>query len=182
MRATSSAVVSLLVLGAVAWLGPAGAARAQPAPGHDIPQSLAYEHEDTLRELASLAQRPGPVGVAATKALDLFKRHTEREQAYILPPLALLPDLADGKATPDMAWALVMIDRVKADREVIFQEHEQVTDLMNELLVAGERSHDREAVDFARSAAADSLNDLEILEPTVLLIGDYLRTRLAAGH
>ena len=42
----------------------------------------------------------------------------------------------------------------------------------------GLRAHDREATEFAKSAAADSLNDLEILEPTVIMIGDYLRAKL----
>ena len=39
-----------------------------------------------------------------------------------------------------------------------------------------------DAIEFARSAAGDSLNDIEVLEPTVLLIGDYLRSRLPTAH
>jgi hypothetical protein len=167
-------------------MGGTGAAVSQPArPSaveHPIPQSLVFEHEETLNRLSILAQRPGEVGSVARKALVLFKQHTAREREYILPPLALLPDLADGKVTPDMAWALAMSDRVKADREEIFQEHAAVTDVMNELLVAGQQAHDKDAVEFAQDAVGDSLNDLELLEPTVLLIGDYLRGKLPAAH
>jgi len=36
--------------------------------------------------------------------------------------------------------------------------------------------------EFAESAAADSLSDIEILEPTLLIIGDILRSKLPAGH
>ena len=32
------------------------------------------------------------------------------------------------------------------------------------------------------SAAGDSLTDLEILEPTILMIGDTLRAKLPAAH
>jgi hypothetical protein len=71
---------------------------------------------------------------------------------------------------------------VKADREVIFQEQSQLIGVLNELQMAGQRAHDAEAIDFAKSAATDTLTDEEILEPTVLVIGDLLRARLAIGH
>ena len=182
MSPRSSTVTALLAFSALGWAAMAGVAVSQPVasapPVHAIPQSLVFEHQETLDRLTLLAKRPGEVGEVARKALVLFRRHTAREQEYILPPLTLLPEIADGKASPDMAWALAMCDRVKADREVIFQEHADVTDVMNELLAAGTRAHDADAVEFAKSAVGDSLNDLELLEPTVVMIGDYLRAKL----
>ncbi len=188
MRPRSSTLFALMAFAATAWIGSGGHALAQSAAApaaavpHDIPQSLLLEHQDTLDRLNVLAGRPGKVGIVARQALELFKRHTERERDYILPPLTLLPDLADGKVTPDMRWALDMADKVKAEREAIFQEHTEVTDLLNALLVAGQAAHDQEAIDFAQSAAADLLNDIEILEPTVVVIGDVLRAKLAPGR
>ncbi len=182
MRARSSRVLKLLAFTAIASIGAAGGAFAQPAATlHNIPQSLIFEHEQTLAELSRLSQKPGEVGVAARSAEALFKRHIAREREYILPPLALLPDIADGKvAQEDVAWALAMTDRVRADREAIYLEHTEVTERMNALHIAGIRAHDRETTEFAKAAAADSLNDLEILEPTVIMIGDYLRSKLPA--
>ena len=72
----------------------------------------------------------GPVGVEAQKALVLFKQHLQREEEFILPPLTLLPHLADGKVSPDMKWAIAMADRVKAEREKTYHEHTQITDAM----------------------------------------------------
>lgn len=182
MRLRSSTMIALLAVAAAGWIGSSGVAMSEPVASapveHAIPQSLAFEHQETLDRLNVLAKRPGQVGVAARKALVLFRQHAAREQEYILPPLTLLPDIADGKATPDMAWALAMCDRVKADREAIFREHTDVIDVMNELMAAGTRAHDADAVEFAKSAAGDALNDLEILEPTVVMIGDYLRAKL----
>jgi hypothetical protein len=161
----------------------AGAASAQPAPhAGDIPQSLRVEHNDTLEQLASLAERHGAVGEEARKALTLFRQHSQREEAYILPPLTLLPLLADGKVSPDMKWAIAMADRVKADRDQIFQEHTRITDAMNALAMAAQKAHDTAAFDFARSAAADSLNDIELLEPMTIVIGDYLKAKLPQGQ
>jgi hypothetical protein len=129
-----------------------------------------------------LSRHSGAVGEEARKALTLFKAHIARSQEYVLPPLTLLPVLADGKVTPDMKWALAMSDRVKADREQIFQEHTQITDAMNALATAARAAKDQAALNFAQSAVADSLNDTEILEPMVIVIGDYLRAKLPAGQ
>ena len=186
MQIGPSTALALLASVGVIWAGSCGLASARPvaaaAEAHPIPQSLILEHQETMERLTELSARQGKVGEVARQALDLFKRHTQREQDYILPPLALLPDLADGHVTPDMQWALDMADRVRSDREVIFQEHSAVTDVLNALLVAGQAAHDREAIEFARAAATDSLNDIEIMEPTVVMIGDVLRAKLAPGH
>jgi hypothetical protein len=184
----SPTLLTLMALTAAAWVAPSliasSAAMAQPTPAeiHPIPQSLRIAHKETLEQLTILARKKGPVGIEANRALVVFKRHIAREQEFILPPLTLLPLLADGKVTPDMAWALPMTDRVRAEREAIFDEHTKVTDALNALVVAATRAHDNDAKEFAESAAADSLNDMEILEPTLLLIGDILRNKLPAGH
>ena len=183
MKSAATVTLAMLWLLGVVAIGTAGPAAAQPVTtGHDIPQSLRLEHEDTLNQLAALARRPGPVGVEARKALDLFKRHIKREEEYILPPLTLLPQLADGKVSPDMKWAITMADRVKADREEIFQEHTQITDAMNALANAAQRSHDSVALNFAHAAVADSLNDTELTEPMAIIVGDYLKVKLPSGQ
>lgn len=175
---------ALLAVAAAAWIAAIHPTRAQPTPvaaAHALPQSLIVEHQETLERLSILAKRPGEVGVEARKALDVIKRHTAREQEF-MPVLTLLPLLADGRVTPDMAWAVAMADRVKAEREQIFEEHTRVTEVLNALVVAATRAHDKDATEFAEAAAADSLNDVELLEPMVLVIGDYLRGKLPASH
>ena len=178
MKSLSAATSAVVMLLAVSAGGPPSAVAQQTSHVGDIPQSLRIEHEDTLAELTALGRRHGPVGVAASKALDLFKRHIQREEEFILPPLTLLPLLADGKASPDMRWAIAMSDRVRAEREEIFQEHSQITDAMNALAAAADHAHDTAALEFARSAVADSLNDIELVEPMSIVIGDYLRAKL----
>jgi small-conductance mechanosensitive channel len=173
----------VFILAAIVACGPAAPGVAQPVShAGEIPQSLSVEHQDTLDQLANLGRRHGPVGVEARKALEVFKRHLERENAFILPPLTLLPYLADGKVTPDMKWAIAMADRVKAEREQIFQEHTQITDAMNALATAARATHDAEALAFAQSAVTDSLNDSEIGEPMAIVIGDYLKLKLQPGQ
>ncbi len=186
---TVSAVTTVITI--VAAIALAGAAAAQPpaqttgqspAPtsSHvgDIPQSFRVGHANEVAQLTKLSRKRGPVGVEARKALELFKQHQQREEAFILPPLTLLPELADGKLSPDMKWAIPMSDRVKAEREETFLEHTRITDAMNALAAAARTAHDQEALDFAEGAVADSLNDTEITEPASILVGEYLRAKL----
>jgi hypothetical protein len=182
MHPRSPKLLALMAFTAAAWMTPSLTAVAQPAPQRLIPQSLQIEHKETLEQIQILAKRKGPVGVVAGKVFVLYKRHAAREDEFIFPPLTLLPLLADGKVTPDMAWALPMTDRVKAEQEQIFEEHTEITELLNQLVVAAATAHDNDAKEFAESAAAESLNDLEILIPTVSLIGDTLRSKLPAAH
>jgi len=184
MNLRSPKKLALLCLAAGAWIIPSCVAMSQAAPAadHPLPQSLRVEHDETMERLSILSKRPGQVGSVARNALTVFKKHAAREQEFILPPLTLLPLLADGKVTPDMAWAVAMADRVKAEREQIFEEHTKVTEVLNALVVAAVQAHDKDATEFAEAAAADSLNDVELLEPTVLLIGDFLRAKLPAAH
>ena len=180
MHLKTAAITQTLLLTAAVVVGSTGAAGAQSAPPlRGIPQSILLQHEDDIAALGQIARRPGPLGVAAQKALDLLKRHHQREIEYILPPLTLLSALSSGKVTPDMRWAIEMADKVKDNREIIFQEHTEITDAMNALLIEAQIVNDKEAVDFAHAVVADSLGDLELQEPMTILIGEYLRVKLA---
>ena len=181
MNRRSSKLLLLAGFAAAAMFAPLNVVRAQTAPAvHPMPQSLINEHAEDFEKLEMLSKRPGRVGEVARKAVALFKRHEATEKEYIMPPLTLLPILADGQVTPDMAWAVAMTDRVRANRELIFRQHTEMTDILSQLVEAAEAAHDEDAKEFAEAAAGDALNDVEILEPMVLVLGDYLKMKLAA--
>ena len=83
---------------------------------------------------------------------------------YLLPYCKLIPS--------------GMADRVKAEREEIFHEHTMITDAMNNLAAAADHAQNADALDFARAAVADSLSDMELMEPMTVVIGDYIRAKL----
>jgi hypothetical protein len=179
MRSKLVATAAVLVLTSVAPLGCwGGSAAAQTQQAHDIPQSFRVAHEETLAELTAIGKRRSQTGSIARQAISAVKRHFQREEEYILPPLTLAPAIALGKVTPDMKWAIAMADRIKADRETIFKEHTVITEWMNELAAAAERAHEADVLAFARGAVADSLNDTEVNEPMAIVIGEYLRAKL----
>ena len=170
--------------GVVAILATSGAALAQApaAASHagEIPQAIRLDHEEAIRHLTAISHRHSPVGAVAAKALVVMRAHQAQEKEFILPPLTLLQSLSEGTVSPDMKWAIAMADRVKAEKEQIFETHVKITELMTELMAAAEKAHDHDAREFAESAVADSLSDMEIQEPTTILIGEYLRAKLPA--
>lgn len=167
---------------AAAILAPIRPVAAQTAIQHPLPHALEIQQKETQEQLEVLSKHKAPVGPAAAHVLGLYRQHAEQERAYILPPLTLLPYLAEGKINPAMAWALPMLERTRAEKEAIFNQHTEIADALNALSQAGIASHDRFAKEFAESALADDLNDLEILEPTLALIEETLHAKLPAAH
>jgi hypothetical protein len=100
------------------------------------------------------------------------------EEEFILPPLTLLPSLAAGTVTPDMRWAIAMSDRVRTERDNLQQVHAGITAAILELKAAAEAENDEATIGFCTDLAAADLSDVEITEPTVLIIGDILRAKL----
>jgi hypothetical protein len=78
-----------------------------------IPEPLKLEHEELHAELLRATQVPGQVGAAAREVARVLHAHFEKEEEYALPPLGLLPLLAQGRVTPDMAGILTMTDKLK---------------------------------------------------------------------
>ena len=120
--------VDVLACAATAWIHSEqspGPSRRRRQPGraqnaanhHELPASVQLGHEETLRELGVTSSGGRePVGAAAA----VLKQHMARENRN--PPLTLLPELAEGKVSPDMARAMAMTDRTNATREEIFEE------------------------------------------------------------
>jgi hypothetical protein len=159
-------------------------AAASPATARlEVPQSSRVEHDDAISYLDAVAQqqRRPAVAEAARKALEVLRPHFAREAEYVLPPLGLLPALAEGRVTPEMRGAIAMADRVKAEQDQLYEEHVRITGVLNDLITAAEGERDRGLVAMARQAALHSLHEVEVLYPTVILIGDRLREKLGPG-
>ena len=151
------------------------------ATGLQIPQSLKLEHEAVIDELGQLASRGDAVGVAAGKALAVVKTHFAKEDEFVFPPLGILPTLAKGQIPSDMGAAIAMTERAKAEEHNLWNEHLQITSLMNDMIAAAKSDNEQLIVNFATRVAAHSLNEIEVLVPAAIVIGDYLRAKCQGG-
>ncbi len=178
MHARMAALAAVSLACVACWPGPGGVARAEP--GHDIPQSVALEHKSVLAYLHRIAEKPTAEGAAAQKLIDLLVPHMAKEEEFILPPLTLLPDLAAGKVTPEMRWAIPLAERVKTEQATLLKIHDELSEAFIALLDAAETENDEVTVGFTKDLAADDLGDREVTEPLTILVGKILRSRLPA--
>ncbi len=178
MHARMAALAAVSLACVICWPGPGGVARAQP--GVDIPQSERVEHEGVLERLGEIAKRSAPSGLAAQKVLIVMGPHLAHQAETVLPPLVLLPTLADEDATPDMRWAIALADRVKAEQERLQRTHDELNKLLINLRNAAAAEDDHSTVGFTNDLIADNQGDQEITEPTTILIGEFLRSQLPA--
>jgi hypothetical protein len=178
---TVAGAFSIVALASILTAAPMAAGNAAGQSALQVPQSIAYEHEQIMKELTNFAKREVAHAAAVQKALIVIKAHYAKEESFVLPPLALLPQIAKAAISKDMEPAIAMADRTKAALAELQNDHLQITSLMNELIEAGKADHDEELTKLATRVAIQSLNDVEIAQPTTILVGDYLRRRLVKG-
>ena len=181
---TAAGRLGIAALASILTAAPMAAANAADQSALRVPQSISYEHEQIIKDLTNFAKREVAHAAAVQKALIVIKAHYAKEEAFVLPPLALLPQIAKGAISKDdeeLEPAIAMADRTKAALPELQNDHVQITSLMNELIEAGKADHDEELTQLATRVAIQSLNDFEMTQPTTILIGDYLRLRLATG-
>jgi hypothetical protein len=152
---------------------------AQQSPSQ-VPQSIRHQHQQIISRLEHFAQGKDKESAdAAQKAAAFLKEHYAREEQFVLPPLGLLPRIAKGEISKDMEPAIAMADRTKSALADFANDHIKITSLMNDLIAVGKKKKNDDLVRLATRVAAQSLNDIEVNQPTAILIGDYLRQRLS---
>jgi hypothetical protein len=150
--------------------------------GHDmefkIPQSLQAEHQELHSELAEATKAGGRVGEAAKEVARVLHPHFVKEEEYAMPPLGMLPVLAEGKVTPDMASALVMTDKLRAELPEMLKEHKAIVAALDLLVNAAKAENKLEFVRFGEKLMLHAQTEEEVLYPASILIGEYLRSKL----
>ena len=144
------------------------------------PASVRLEHEALHRELADVSLETGRVGEAARELARLMHLHFLREDEYATPPLGLLARLARDDVTPDMADALPLIARLKAEMPLMLDEHRAIKGALRNLEELATAEGKLEIADFARRLTLHAQSEEEILYPAAILVGDVLKQRLQA--
>jgi hypothetical protein len=183
MRNTASGLLRwpalMVVLALTQGAGAAGGAPQKAREPHrPIPLSLLLEHAALDAELKAVAREPGLVGVAARSVLDVVEPHMRREQELVLPPLRLLPRLASGDISRDMADFIALNDRLRAEQPALLQEHLAIRRALEELWSTAWAEGKPQHAFLAERVNRHIRIDEEVLYPMSLVIGDYLRLAL----
>ena len=179
-------VITLVVLLATAlgaaggWLASRGnQKRSTVAVPLEVPASIKREHEELHGELEEAAEAGGKTGEAAVEVSRLLRPHFEKEEQYALPPLAMLRAFDTGEVPANADEALVMTQRLRAEYPRMLEEHRAIVAALERLASAAEKEGKPEQVKFAEKLRRHAETEEEILYPTVVLIGEYLKLHSA---
>jgi hypothetical protein len=142
-----------------------------------MPDSLRARHAAFHAEFIKATQEVGKVGDAARAIEKLGTTHFAKAK-NAFPPLGLLPRLAEGKVTSEMGEAVKVAEKLRANLPQIHGEHRELLAGLKKLGEAAKEEGKTDYVRFAESLTLHIQEEEEVLYPTVLLIGDYVKRRL----
>jgi hemerythrin HHE cation binding domain-containing protein len=146
----------------------------------EIPTAMKAEHDELHSELVHATKAGGQTGEAAKAVAKVLHAHFVKEEEYALPPLGLLTALAQGKFEPGMADVLAMTDKLGAELPQMLVEHSQIVAALERLVAAAKVENRPDVVDFAKKLMLHAQAEEQVAYPTALLIGRYVKIKLAA--
>jgi hypothetical protein len=141
-----------------------------------IPAPLVAEHEALHQRLAHATREPGDVGAAARTVARLLHPHFVKEEAFALPPLALLPELAAGQPTPGIEDVLPMTSRLAAELPGMLAEHRAIVAALETLRQAARAAARPQYEAFADALVLHARTEEDVLYPASLLVGAHVAT------
>lgn len=144
----------------------------------EIPKPLQVEHEELHARLVKATKEPGAIGEAAREVARLLHPHFVREEAFALPPLALLERLARGEAREDMAEVLPMTRRLKAELPQMLAEHREIVGALEKLRAAARAAGQPEHERFAEALVLHAQTEEQVLYPAAILAGEQVARTL----
>jgi hypothetical protein len=144
----------------------------------DIPKPLKAEHDELHAELVRATKAGGQTGDAAKTVAKLLHPHFVKEEAYALPPLALLVPLSEGRFEPGMAEVLKMTDRLKPDMPTMLAEHKEIVGALGKLVDAAKSEGKPDIVHFAEKLMLHARTEEQVLYPAAILVGELVRMKL----
>ncbi len=138
-------------------------------------ESVPEEHARLHAELQAATQVGGDTAEAAVAVMNVLFPHLLLEAEFAIPPLALIPALARGEFEPSMTAILRRTDTLETLLPRMLEEHDLIVDGLRRLLEAASREHHPGFAAFAQRLIRHAQLEEEVLYPTALLVGRYVR-------
>jgi len=145
-----------------------------------VPKALRSGHDEARAELVRAMMEGGLIAKAAKQVTNLCLPHFAEEEKTVFPVLALLPYLEQDKLRPEMIQVMPLIVDFRAKRAAFDDHHHSLLVAIDALLQAAHKEKNREFAEFAYNLRVHEQIEEEVIYPTVVLIGKYLREKLAA--
>lgn len=144
----------------------------------EIPQSVRLGHQALRQAVTAATREPGKLGAAAQRVARLLEPHIRREEAFALPPLGLIAEIARGDFTPEMAEVLPYTGWLQDNLKNMLAEHRMLRAALEEFLEAARAAGQLEYASFAAELIHQARLEEEVLYPAAILVGHYVRLRL----
>ena len=142
------------------------------------PTPLQSEHQALFAEINQAVKLEGRTGKATRLVARLIESHFAKEEEFALPPLGLLPALAQGTVEPEMAAAITMAARLHDELPNLLAEQRAIIAALEELMAAAESEGHAELVEIAEKLMLHEEIETQVSYPTAILIAKYLQLRL----
>jgi len=144
----------------------------------EMPHVLQMAHEELHEEMVKATKLGGETGTAAKAVVKVLFPHVLLEEEFGIPPLSLLPRLARGEVTPEMASVLHQTELLKAEMPRMLEEHKLIVAALQRLLQAATSEGYTGYAQFARKLILHAQMEEEVLYPASIVIGEYLKLKL----
>lgn len=142
------------------------------------PTPLMLMHKALHADINDASRLGGRTGQAARLVARLIQPHYAKEEEFALPPLGLLPALAEGTIEPKMAAAVTLAKRLHEQLPDLLAERHAIVAALEELMAAAEAEGHAELVGRAERLMLHEETEEQVSYPTVILIGKFLQLRL----
>jgi iron-sulfur cluster repair protein YtfE (RIC family) len=146
----------------------------------EVPAAVNAEHERLHADLSAAIELGGKTGQAAKRLADVLHEHFVSEEELALPPLALLGPIAEGRIPSEMRTVIATTDRLKAEMPRMLDEHKSILQALDELGRAAQAEHHPEVNRFVEALASHAQTEEQVLYPAAILVGEYLKLKMAA--
>lgn len=143
-----------------------------------LPDVLRMEHEELYEEIWKATKLGGETGAAAKAVVKVLLPHVVLEEEFGLPPLSVLPRLARGEITSDMAPLIDTAERLKAELPRMLDDHKHIVKALRNLLRAATAEKHSGYAHFAQKLILHAQMEEEVLYPASILVGEYLKLKL----
>ena len=146
----------------------------------EIPKPMKIEHDELHTDLVKATKAGGQTAEAARIVAKVLHSHFVKEEDYALPPLGLLTALSEGRFEPGMAEVLKMTDKLEAELPTMLSEHKDIVAALEKLIEAAKTENKLDVVHFAEKLMLHAQTEEQVSYPTSILIGRYVKSKLAA--
>jgi len=143
----------------------------------EVPASVKKMHEDLLEKIHTIALFQDSTGRAAKKVAELMEHHFKEEEDYVLTPLGILPLLAAGNLPGQSPEIILLTEKLKAQSAHINAEHQLLKALMAGLTEIAATENHPDIAAFEKELHAHAQLEEEVLFPTAILVGEFLKLK-----